>query len=228
MTESSHGKNIKVSHILIALLAVIVLLQGFFLIHQARRQAALEKKHKEIVSAVEAPSTISGSRQQPSFPAVSRGWPQTFFNQDPWQEFDEMTRRMSGLMRHAFTFGSPLFQNMSQGTGFDFTPAVDLQETETAYIVRSDLPGLEKDKINLAVRDNILTIEGLRETSKETQDTGSGFYAQERSYGSFARSLGLPGPVDESKITAEYKNGVLTITLPKAAGQKSVQKVSIQ
>ena len=149
-------------------------------------------------------------------------------NEDPWEAFDAMSQRMNSLMQHAFMFGSPLFQNMPQGAGFDFTPAVDLEETEDAYIVKSDLPGIEKDKINLTVKENVLTIEGTRESTNDTGNPKSGYYAQERSYGSFERSLSLPGPVDEAKIVAAYKNGVLTITLPKAPGQKAVQKVAIQ
>jgi len=68
----------------------------------------------------------------------------------------------------------------------------------------------------------------VREITNETADQKKGYFAQERSYGSFARSLSLPGPVDESRIAAEYKNGVLTITLPKVPRQKNVQKVAIQ
>ncbi len=139
-----------------------------------------------------------------------------------------MSRRMAGLMQHAFMFGSPLFQNMPQSTGFDFTPAVDLEETKDAYIVKSDLPGLEKDKINLTVKENVLTIEGVREVLDQKKDEKSGYYAQERSYGSFSRSLSLPGPVDEAKIVATYANGVLTIKLPKVPGPKDAQKVAIQ
>ena len=148
--------------------------------------------------------------------------------QDPMEAINNMSQRMNSLMQHAFTFGSPLLQNMPQNTGFDFTPAVDLEETKDAYIVKSDLPGLEKDKIDLTVKENVLTIEGMREVTNKTGDPQSGYYAQERSYGSFARSLNLPGPVDEAKIAADYKNGVLTITLPKAPGQKTEQKVAIQ
>ncbi|MBU9889794.1 MAG: Hsp20/alpha crystallin family protein, partial [Candidatus Omnitrophica bacterium] len=103
-----------------------------------------------------------------------------------------------------------------------------LEETADAYILRSDLPGLDKDKIGVTVRDNIVTLKGVRETSAESQDEKKGFYSQERSYGSFSRSLNLPGPVDESNISATYKNGVLTVTLPKLVGAKNGQKVPVQ
>ncbi|MFA5168617.1 MAG: Hsp20/alpha crystallin family protein [Candidatus Omnitrophota bacterium] len=228
MNESTEKKKIKAAPIIIAVLAIVVLLQAVVLMNQSHQQAALKKKQSEaIVLSQEATPVVHPRphRMASRVPSVS---PRGFVNEDPWEAFDNMSRRMNSLIQHAFTFGSPLFQNTSQSTGFDFTPAVDLEETKDAYIVKSDLPGLEKDKIDLTVKENVLTIEGVRETTSQTQDQKGGYYAQERSYGSFARSLSLPGPVDESKIVAAYKNGVLTITLPKVPGQKDAQKVSIQ
>jgi HSP20 family protein len=136
------------------------------------------------------------------------------------------------MMRSAFMMRVPMPQHlrqmMGQGIISDFSPAIDLQETENAYIVRGDLPGLEKDKINLTVQNGMLTIEGVRQTSSATEDESRGYYAQERSYGSYARTITLPGPVDDSRITADYKDGVLTITLPKAAGGTTAQKVPVR
>src|SRR5512140_1394948 len=227
MSEQS-DKKVKATHIIIAVLAIIALLQTIALVQQGQRQAVLEKRQNEAVGPLQNTSSAARPGTRTAASQVPKAFSQGFANDDPWAAFDQMSRRMSNLMQHAFMFGSPLFQNMPQNTGFDFTPAVDLEETKDAYIVKSDLPGLDKDKINLTVKDNILTIEGARETTNKTEDKKQGYYAQERSYGSFARSLSLPGPVDESKIVAAYKNGVLTITLPKAPGQKEVQKVAIQ
>jgi len=229
MSEVSE-KKVKATHIIIAILAAVALLQTVVLIQQGQRQAAIEKRQNEAIllrhhAAVFARPRLQQAARTQAPQAVP---PQAFATDDPWEAFDQMSQRMNNLMQHAFMFGSPLFQSMPQGTGFDFTPAVDLEETKDAYIVKSDLPGLEKDKINLTVRENVLTIEGMRQIANETQDQKSGYYAQERSYGSFARSLSLPGPVDESKIVAEYKNGVLIIKLPKVPGQKDAQKVAIQ
>lgn len=227
MSEPSERK-IRATHIIIAILAVVVLLQTLVLIQQGQRQALLEKRQNETIASRPSASFVPHPRSRAAASQIPKALPQTFSNDDPWEAFDRMSQRMNSLMQHAFMFGSPLFQNMPQDAGFDFTPAVDLEETKDAFIVKIDLPGLEKDKINLTVRENVLTIEGVRQTVNETQDQKGGYYAQERSYGSFARSLSLPGPVDESKIVAEYKNGVLMITLPKALGQKDAQKVTIQ
>jgi HSP20 family protein len=228
MSESTE-KKIKATSIVIAVLVIVVLLQTIVLISQSQRQATLQKKqHEAISSPQENVAAVMRSRPHPAASQIPNAPRRGFVNEDPWGTFDAMSQRISGLMRHAFMFGSPLFQNMPQDTGFDFTPAIDLEETKDAYVVKSDLPGLEKDKINITVKENLLTIEGVRETTNKTEDQKNGYYAQERSYGSFARSLSLPGPVDESKIAAVYKNGVLTITLPKAQGQKDAQKVAIQ
>ena len=228
MTEPS-AKKIKTIPMIIAILVIVVLFQAVVLIRQGQRQAALEKKQKEAILPAQDAAMFTRPRPHPMASRPPQALPPGVMNQqDPREAFNNMSQRMNSLMQNAFMFGSPLLQNMPQNTGFDFTPAVDLEETKDAYIVKSDLPGLEKDKIDLTVKENVLTIEGMREVTNKTGDPQSGYYAQERSYGSFARSLSLPGPVDESKIAAEYKNGVLTITLPKAPGQKDAQKVAIQ
>ena len=240
MTESNptpHSR-IKATHVIIALLVIVALLQALVLINQGKRHIPLEKKQKtESLSAILPPTIPSRLYSKPHPAAAVSQLPaalpqQGYMGNDPFEEFDAVSRRMSNMMRSAFLMTAPLMQNIQQtvgqNLGADFSPAVDLQETDNAYIVRSDLPGLEKNKINLTVKNNVLTIEGVRQTSSETGDQNKGYYAQERSYGSFSRSLSLPGPVDESKIAAEYKNGVLTITLPKARESRTTQKVAIQ
>ena len=202
MDEPSEKKKINTSHVVIAVLVIVALLQTAALVSQGRRQAALEKKQQETIALQQDRASVVRPRPHPASSQVSNVLPRSTINEDPWEAFDAMSQRMNSLMQHAFTFGSPLFQNMPQSAGFDFTPAVDLEETKDAYIVKSDLPGLEKDKIDLTVRENVLTIEGVRETTNKTEDKKQGYYAQERSYGSFTRSLTLPGPVDESKIVA--------------------------
>jgi HSP20 family protein len=159
--------------------------------------------------------SISGTEEEP-------------FGSDPLQELEKLRTRMNRLFNTALTYGPPLAHSLSGGAFSDFIPAIDLEETDKAYIVRGDLPGLEKDKINVTVRGNLVTIQGIRQTQSEKQDEQGGFYAQERSYGSFARTLTLPGPVDESRVLAEYRDGVLTITLPKLGETKTTQKVAIQ
>ncbi|WII72312.1 Hsp20/alpha crystallin family protein [Bdellovibrio sp. 22V] len=99
---------------------------------------------------------------------------------------------------------------------FDFSPAVDLEEKDNAYIVTVDLPGIKRDEIKVDLSENILTISGERK--RETQ--GEGKYT-ERYYGKFERSFSLPNQIAGDKVKAEFKDGVLKINLPKAEGARS-------
>jgi len=92
-------------------------------------------------------------------------------------------------------------------------PDVDVVEEEQRYLLRADLPGFEEKDIDLRVVDGALILSGKREQSRE-QNVGTVTCA-ERRYGSFCRQFALGGSVDESKIEASYKNGVLTVALPK-------------
>ncbi|MBU9889045.1 MAG: Hsp20/alpha crystallin family protein, partial [Candidatus Omnitrophica bacterium] len=190
-TEKTGKKAFRISYILIALLTLVCLLQAVALMgrNNARQKDLVLPLHKRDATLVR-----TYSQPSPASPLM------TAWDSDPFEEFDAMSRRMSNLMRQAYIMSVPLIQSFHTMGGFDFTPAVDLEETADAYILRSDLPGLDKDKIGVTVRDNIVTLEGVRETSAESQDEKKGFYSQERSYGSFSRSLNLPGPVDESNI----------------------------
>ncbi len=145
---------------------------------------------------------------------------------DSMGRLEEHLNRMLGQWMSA---GPAMSDFFGGADAFDFMPTVDLEEKEGNYVVKVDLPGLDKDKIDITVRDDILTIQGMRQSESQTSDDQSGVFKQERSYGSFARSLRLPGPVDDSKIAADYKNGVLTIRLPKAAvAEAEAKKIAIQ
>lgn len=159
----------------------------------------------------------SPQARQPSAPSYSY--------QDPWSMFDQMQEHMDSIMG-GFMSGLPsMMSQMNQHMGIDSMPSVDMEEKNNSYIVRVDIPGLDKDKIELTVRGEILTIQGVRETSNQEQ-SGS-YYTQERSYGSFSRSLRLPGPVDDANVKADYQNGVLTITLPKITEEQASKKISV-
>lgn len=102
-----------------------------------------------------------------------------------------------------------------------WVPAVDLIENDDSYIAKVELPGVSKDDVKITLQDNSLTIRGEKKEEKET--TESNYHRLERSYGSFQRSLALPGSVRSDKVAAEYKEGILTITLPKAEESKRKQ-----
>lgn len=95
----------------------------------------------------------------------------------------------------------------------DWTPSLDVKESKDEVTVHADLPGLKKDEILIDVENGVLSISGERQ-SEESKE-GDGWHRVERSYGSFRRSVALPKGVDESKVKAEYKDGVLKVSLPK-------------
>ena len=97
-------------------------------------------------------------------------------------------------------------------------PAVDLYEEKDEIVVKAELPGMEKDNIEVNLSDNRLTIKGEKKQEEEVKKEG--YYRSERSYGSFVRSLELPREVQTDKVKAAFKNGILEIRLPKTEEAK--------
>ena len=111
------------------------------------------------------------------------------------------------------------------GFGLDYqnsdsvwSPTVDISETEESYEVKAEIPGLKKEDIKLSVEDNVLTLSGERKVEKETEKKN--YHRLERAYGKFERSFRLPREVDSESIKASYKNGVLTVQIPKSEAVK--------
>jgi HSP20 family protein len=94
-----------------------------------------------------------------------------------------------------------------------WTPSVDIYETEHEVVLTAELPGMDEKDIDIKVEDNTLTISGERRLEKEIKEEN--YHRIERAYGSFCRSFTLPNYVDQDKISAEYDNGILKITMPK-------------
>ncbi|MEO1085746.1 MAG: Hsp20/alpha crystallin family protein [Acidobacteriota bacterium] len=112
----------------------------------------------------------------------------------------------------------------TEGAPQSWVPAMDIVETEDAYLATADLPGLRKEDIDIAVEDSVLTISGERTVEHTTAE--SGFKRLERASGSFRRAFSLPQGVDLEKVNAGFADGVLTVTLPKTEIVKA-RKVSI-
>jgi HSP20 family protein len=100
-----------------------------------------------------------------------------------------------------------------------YWPAMDVSEDKDAITVKAELPGMTADDINISVQGNTLSITG--EKKEETEEKKEGYYHSERRFGSFRRDLMLPSDVDASKVDAAYREGVLTITLPKTEQAKA-------
>lgn len=106
-------------------------------------------------------------------------------------------------------------------TNRPWTPAVDIYETENDLVVKADLPDVELKDIDVRVENQTLTIAGQRKFEK--QDNGAGYHRIERSYGNFTRSFAVPNSFDTDKIAASFKNGVLSVSLPKKEAAKPRQ-----
>jgi HSP20 family protein len=130
-----------------------------------------------------------------------------------WEPFRELGALQSEMSR----FMNGLLEGPGRVTQ-SWVPALDVWETETELVYAFDLPGIPEDKISLEVSDETLTVSAERE--KVTEESGDRFYRFERRYGTFSRAVGLPQGVDESKITADYKDGVLEIRVPKPEEQR--------
>ena len=110
------------------------------------------------------------------------------------------------------------FRETGTDLDIEWTPRLDLVETDEAYEVKTELPGLEKKDIDISIDRDVLVVKGEKKHEKE--EKGKHFHRLERRYGTFYRSIRLPGEVLEDKIDANFKNGVLTITLPKSEETK--------
>ena len=99
-----------------------------------------------------------------------------------------------------------------------WAPALDVQEDKDNYVFRAELPGLKREDIDVSLQDDVLVISGERKV--ETVNEGVEVHRQERHHGKFQRALTLPTQVAADKITAQYKDGVLTVTLPKVEEAK--------
>ena len=102
-----------------------------------------------------------------------------------------------------------------------WSPSVDIYETENELVLKADLPEVNLEDIDVRVENDTLTLKGERKFQKD--DSVRGYHRIERSYGSFTRSFSVPATVDPEKVKAEFKNGVLTVTLPKKEAAKPRQ-----
>lgn len=109
--------------------------------------------------------------------------------------------------------------------GHDFTPVCDIIESDEEYAIKLDLPGLSKKEINVALKEHVLTVKGERTVEL---DDNENFRRQERSTGVFSRSFALPENVNTAETDALFRNGVLTITMPKSEVLNDAESIPIK
>jgi len=138
-------------------------------------------------------------------------------NEDP---FTALQRQMNEL-----------FANFGQGFPASregwLSPAMDVKETDKDVLVSCELPGVEQKDVEITLSEGVLTIKGEKKAEKDEKK--GDYRVVERSYGSFQRQLALPGEVDPDKVDAKFKDGVLTLTLPRPAEvQAKVKKIAVK
>jgi HSP20 family protein len=101
----------------------------------------------------------------------------------------------------------------------DWAPSLDLSETKENVVVKMEVPGMDPCDLHVSLQDNVLTVRGEKRQEKEDKDEH--YHRVERNYGTFMRTVKLPVAVDGSRVAAAFKNGLLTVTLPKAAAAKT-------
>lgn len=111
--------------------------------------------------------------------------------------------------------------------GTDLSPAMDFAENGTAYVLRVEVPGIDPSKVEVRLANGTLTVSG--EKAEEAEEKGEDYHLSERRWGSFRRTIRLPGDIDRDAVTAECSQGVLTVRLPKsAAAQAAERKIDIK
>jgi HSP20 family protein len=134
---------------------------------------------------------------------------------DPFRELEELSERLNRV------FGRlPVRRDNSKEalTVADWVPAVDISESEGEYLIKAELPGVKKEDIKVTLQEGVLTIQGERKQEKE--EKGKKYHRIERSYGTFMRSFTLPDSADDSKVSAEFKDGLLYLHVPKSEKAK--------
>ncbi len=139
---------------------------------------------------------------------------------DPFNEFAGIARTLQNFDK-AFGSGFPRLFNDEGLVKGSWNPTVDVYEDANGIQIEADLPGVKKEDFELSIENNVLTLKGERKFEKKS-DEGN-YHRVERSYGSFTRSFSLPSNVDVEKVGADFKDGVLRVTLPRREETKPRQ-----
>jgi HSP20 family protein len=134
---------------------------------------------------------------------------------DPFRELEEVSDRLNRVFARPATRTANGKETMIVA---DWTPSVDISETEQEYQIKAEIPDVKKEDVKVMLEDGVLTIQGERKHEKE--EKGKKYHRIERSYGSFVRTFSLPDVIEEEKVKADFKDGVLNLHLPKSEKAK--------
>jgi len=137
-------------------------------------------------------------------------------NMQVWNPFQEFENLLSRYNKSANSSGTQLSNDLSFA---DWAPSCDIEEEEDRYVIKADLPGVDRKNIDVKLENGVISIRGEKQTEKET-GKGTKRHRTERFHGSFARSFSLPDAVKDERVEANYKDGVLSLVIPKAEEAK--------
>jgi HSP20 family protein len=136
-----------------------------------------------------------------------------------WSPFEQLSRLRNEIDN---LFAAPFSEAQRTGQFFnEWAPALDVYDDKENVYVKAEVPGMKKEEIDISLHDNVLTISGERKVETKNEDAEN--YRSERFFGRFTRSITLPIVVESDKVKASYKDGILTITLPKSEKAKPKQ-----
>lgn len=137
-----------------------------------------------------------------------------------WHQLREMEEAQNRFNRFLGGFPNRIISGETPSlTVADWSPEVDISEDDRGYFLKADLPEMKKDDVKVTVEDDVLCVSGERKSEKEDQKRK--FHRIERSFGNFRRSFTLPEDADSTKVTAEFRDGVLKVHLPTTARPRS-------
>ena len=147
-------------------------------------------------------------------------------NMTVWNPFREMEELLDRYTRSRGRF--PRFGDESESSLAEWSPNVDIQESNESYLVKADLPGVKKKDIEVTLDNGVLSISGEKRAEKET-GKGTKQHRTERFYGKFSRYFTLPQEVESDKVDARFEDGVLSLMIPKAEkAKKKAIEVKVQ
>jgi HSP20 family protein len=132
----------------------------------------------------------------------------------PWQEMDSLRRQMDRLFDD-FMPSSSTLSLLPKATEATWAPAIELQETDSEILLKAQIPGIEAKDLDIQVTQDAVSITGEKQEEAKTEEKG--MFRSEFRYGQFQRLIPLPASVNNEQVKSEFKNGVLTLTLPKLA-----------
>ena len=137
---------------------------------------------------------------------------------NPWSDFAALSKEMDRFFR------LPLANGLKP-SATSWTPRIDIEEVDEAYVISADLPGMSQDAIGVTVEGDTVVITGERQV--DTSREGKGWQHIERPYGKFQRTFHLPAAVKVEAVAAQYRNGVLTVNVPKAEDART-KRIAVQ